>query len=147
MSKEYLKFESIIQEGTCRVEDVIKKDNMVYFTIDGRKFQTYGTHIIHENNPMFDSPPVKIFARNENEPESIVQQKEFNDKMNDEMDKWFKHKKSLYKIVLLRAMEMLTDEGNEEDNENRFIEYIDHHFFITEEGNNCQKLISMLDQQ
>lgn len=140
MKSEFLTFESLLREGDYKISDVYKKDNITYFTINGYKFQTYGNNIHHENHPIFDSQPAKIFAHQQNDPEGIVRQEELGKKINDELELWFKHKNSLYKILFIKAVEILGEKGEEE-----FVEFVDHHLHIMEENDNCKELLKKLE--
>jgi len=138
---EYITFESLIKNGKFEITDVRKENNMTYFKINGYQFQAYGGKVIHEKEPMYNSIPAKIFAFNENNPVGIENQRELSDKINSDLDRWYKHRNALYKIIFIKALELFNEKGEDE-----FVKYIDHHFFITQNDDNCEELLDMLEK-
>lgn len=139
--KEYPEFESCLKENSV-ITRVCKIKNRTFFKIDGHPFSTFGSYVYHKDNPINDCPIIDIMAYNENDPKGIVEVDERNKRMNDEINLFYKHKKMLYKIITIKALELLNEKGDD-----AFVEYLEHHFFITEQDDNCKKLIKRLEAE
>lgn len=138
---EYLELQSVIKEGST-ITDVKYEDNRLLFKVDGHLFSTYDYHVHHKNHPLFNHPVTSFFARRHNTPEGIAEEEESQKKLDKEIDLFYKHKTSLYKIVFLRAFEIL----KETNDDSKFVKFIEHHFDVLENDDNCQKLIKELEK-
>jgi len=74
-----------------QISNIEERDNILYFKINGHQYQTYGNHINHEGSFMYDSPPTKIFAEQENTPEGVERSIKINEQVNTELDQWIKY--------------------------------------------------------
>ncbi len=134
---EYIDLKSILKQGAT-ITDVEVRDGKTYFSVDGYKFCTVGSNVYHENNPVYSSSFLDYIAKRE-----IDDTKEERiEKIEEQQELFEEYKASIYKIIFLRAFEILRDKGEE-----AFVEYIDHHFFIMEEDDNCQYLIKLLKEK
>ncbi len=138
--KEYLQLQSVIHEGS-KITDIEEKKNRVYFKIDNYQFSTFGSYIWHEKHVLFDHPITDIWAEKENTAEGIEKHEKEHKEISDSIDLWLNNKVALFKIIFIKAVEILITKGEED-----FIEYIEHHFQIMEERNNCHKLLNMLNK-
>jgi hypothetical protein len=139
--KEYLELQSVLKQGS-QITNVEYRNNRLYFAVDGHEFYTYADCVIHKNNPLFNHPVGDFLARKHNTTEGIEEVERRNMEIDKQFELFAKHKTSLYKIVFLRALEIMVEKGDE-----AFVEYIDHHFEIMEEGDNCQPLIQILQNK
>lgn len=139
---EYLELQGILQasgdENT--IYDIQERNNRVYFYLGGHQFQTYGSYIYHKSHPFFDHPMSDIMAEKHNDPETIEKESKRDEQTNIKHELFMKHRVALFKIIFLQAFDILNKKG-----EDAFIDYIDHHLFIMEEENNCDKIIKLLE--
>ncbi len=138
---DYLELQSVLQEKSV-ITDVESKNNRIYFKVDGRLFSTFSNNVYHEKHPLFKHPVSDIWAARHNTAEGIEEDEKNAEKFNEDIDLWIKHKNSLYKLIFIKAIEILATKGEE-----AFIKYVEYHFFITEEGNNCRKLLKLLEEK
>lgn len=136
---EYLELQSVIKNSAA-ITDVENKNNRIYFKIDGHQFSTFGNNAYHENHPLYAHIISDIWAAKHNTAEGIEEEENNAEQFNNDLNLWYKHKTALYKLIFIKAVEILAKKGEE-----KFIEFVDHHFFITEEGENCSRLLKMLE--
>jgi hypothetical protein len=139
MKQEWLELQSVIRDGSM-VTDVKSERNRIYFKVDGHQFQTYNTTVTHEGHPLFNHPVSDYQARQHNTPEGIVEDEKRSEEIDNDIELFNKHKASLYKIIMLRGLELMTKKSDEAG-----IRYIDYHFDVMENGRNCQKLLKKLE--
>lgn len=139
MPKEYLELQSVLTNGSV-ITDVEVRDNRTYFRIDGRLFATFDNKVMHEDAPLFSHSFTDYLAKQANTPEGIEETEKTSEKINKEIDLWFKHKLSLYKILFLRGLEMLTKKGDKE-----FEKYLEYHLDISPNGSHCNQLLHLLE--
>lgn len=139
MTKEFIEFQSVINENS-KITDVEVRDNKTYFRIDGYLFQTVGYKILHENHPLFDHVVTNIYAKENNTAEGIKEREDFSEKINKEIDLFYKHKVAFYKLIFLKALEYSNKSGDE-----MFVKFVDDHIDITPEEKG-QKLLEILDK-
>lgn len=136
---EYLELQSVIKNGS-QITDVEMKKNRLHFRVDGHLFSSIGNFVYHERHPIFNHPVLDIQAKLHNTPEGIAEEEKRSEEIDKEIELFQKHKASLYKLILLRGLELMTKNGDEVG-----IKYIDYHFDIMENGNNCKKIIKILE--
>jgi len=140
-TKEYLELQNVMHDGAI-ISNVEVRNNRTYFEIDGKIFHTYANHVDHKDSPLFDHPFADFMAKRHNTAEGIEKERQSSEELDKEMDLWDKHKNSLYKQIFIRALDLFTKKG-----ENAFIEYIDYHFDVMENGDNCKELIKLLEEK
>ncbi len=110
------------------ISHIFVRNNITFFKIHNESFCCAASHVHHNSSPMFDSIPLKIFARNAHEPEAIANHKEMVEQVNSDLDLWYKHKEQLYATLFPTAVKIFADHGIE-----KMIEFIDHHFYLEPE--------------
>jgi hypothetical protein len=138
---EYLELQSVVKDGSV-ITDVKFENNRLYFKIDGHLFSTFGNFVHHERNPIFDHAVLDIQCRSHNTAEGIMEAERNSKEIDESLDLWHEHKPSLYKLVFLKGLELYAEDGDE----NKLVEYVDYHFDIMENGDNCRKLINKLKE-
>jgi hypothetical protein len=138
---EYLELQSVVKNGAI-ITEVEEKKNSIFFRIDGYLFRTYGHNAYHEKHPLFDHFISDLWAEQANTPEGIQEAQERDENTNREFELFMKHRSTLIKLVVLRAVELLVEEGEE-----AFFKYLDYHFDIMENGNHCQRLLNLIEKK
>ena len=139
---DYLELQSVIKNDAI-ISEVEERDNRVYFKINNHQFNTFASNVYHEKAPLFKHPISDIWSRKANTAEGIKESEEEGEKINKEIDLFFKHRTSLYLLIFMRAVEIFANTGDR----NKFVEYIDKYFDIMENGDNCKHIINLLEQK
>lgn len=133
--------ETLLKPGEQHVvSHVFVRNHITFFKLHNESFCTAAGHIYHQSSGMFDSPPLKIWAEEAHTNHGQERHAQEIDEINKQLDLWMKHKRQVYRMVLVKACEMLIHDGEEE-----MMKLIDYAFDITP-GNGAAELIKQLEK-
>lgn len=105
-SQEIL-FDTILTMQEVKITDVVEKNCIVYFKANGHQFCCAAGRVYHEKAIMYDMPPIKIWAKQEKDPESIIAKEKDNKQFNEDWDDWTEYQDKVIEYVFSKMLPFL----------------------------------------
>jgi hypothetical protein len=114
--------ETLLQPNdTYVISHVFVRNHITFFKLRNESFCTAAGHVYHQSSTMFDSPPLKIWAHEAHTNDGQERHANEIQEINKQLDLWMKHKRQVYRMLLVKACEMMVQNGEEEME--KFIEF------------------------